>query len=274
MKFTHEIGDIIRDHEILAVVPNKRYAYSKQKGKTVGINDPRVSLRCSCCGYEKTVHGTRLKYISCDHGPCHPRFVDIAGHRFGKLVALEYVNTEEDKNRQWKWLCKCDCGATEIISRGSLMATKKSCRNCMYGRVGDHNRLPKEQAAWNRLEREYIRNAGNRGYAWELTTTHFRILCEASCYYCGTPPLLREHRNMICNGIDRLDNTKGYTIDNSVPCCKICNLMKRDYTKDGFISHLFKIVQYQTKERSSTIPEGSTPKQVEMEQTLAGNAEG
>lgn len=30
------------------------------------------------------------------------------------------------------------------------------------------------------------------------------------------------------NGIDRLDNTKGYTPENSVACCKHCNSLKGD----------------------------------------------
>jgi hypothetical protein len=28
------------------------------------------------------------------------------------------------------------------------------------------------------------------------------------------------------NGIDRVDNSKGYTPENTVPCCKICNKIK------------------------------------------------
>jgi hypothetical protein len=37
------------------------------------------------------------------------------------------------------------------------------------------------------------------------------------------------------NGIDRADNALGYTVENSVSCCKICNIAKRDLTIEEFI---------------------------------------
>ena len=32
------------------------------------------------------------------------------------------------------------------------------------------------------------------------------------------------------NGIDRVDNSKGYTMDNVVSCCRICNVAKQKMT--------------------------------------------
>lgn len=54
------------------------------------------------------------------------------------------------------------------------------------------------------------------------------------CYYCGG--------NIKGLGIDRLDNTKGYIIENIVPCCKQCNYMKYVMNKDEFIQHIIKII--------------------------------
>jgi hypothetical protein len=34
------------------------------------------------------------------------------------------------------------------------------------------------------------------------------------------------------NGIDRIENTKGYSIDNCAPCCKICNNSKSTLSKE------------------------------------------
>ena len=36
------------------------------------------------------------------------------------------------------------------------------------------------------------------------------------------------------NGLDRVDNNKGYTIDNVVPCCKRCNYAKNNQTPREF----------------------------------------
>lgn len=43
------------------------------------------------------------------------------------------------------------------------------------------------------------------------------------------------------NGIDRVDSDGDYTIDNCVPCCKICNRMKVDTPVADFIAHLIQI---------------------------------
>lgn len=40
------------------------------------------------------------------------------------------------------------------------------------------------------------------------------------CFYCGSNNLI---------GSDRMDNNKGHTKDNIVPCCKRCNMMKNNF---------------------------------------------
>ena len=47
--------------------------------------------------------------------------------------------------------------------------------------------------------------------------------------------------------IDRMNNDLGYIIDNVVPCCKWCNLSKRERSKEEFLEHNKKIYEYQLK---------------------------
>ncbi len=49
------------------------------------------------------------------------------------------------------------------------------------------------------------------------------------------------------NGVDRLDNAKGYTLENSVPCCKHCNIAKRSMTVDEFKQWISKVYAHQNK---------------------------
>jgi len=67
-----------------------------------------------------------------------------------------------------------------------------------------------------------------------------------NCYWCGVPPSsthkdhLRTGKIMSglvikYNGVDRVDNSKGYTVENSVPCCKYCNRAKNDMTVTQFM---------------------------------------
>ena len=71
----------------------------------------------------------------------------------------------------------------------------------------------------------YKNNAKRRNLEFELTFSEFIDLVSKNCYYCGE----------IGGGIDRKDNNKGYTLNNSVPCCYMCNLMKFNFNIKNFI---------------------------------------
>ena len=48
------------------------------------------------------------------------------------------------------------------------------------------------------------------------------------CNYCG------ETNNIGC---DRIDNLKGHTMNNCVPCCQLCNVTRMDnYTVDEMLT--------------------------------------
>ena len=52
--------------------------------------------------------------------------INIAGKRFGKLVAI--LKTRPQKDRHTKWLCKCDCGnETEVSVTKLTTGITKSC---------------------------------------------------------------------------------------------------------------------------------------------------
>lgn len=50
--------------------------------------------------------------------------------------------------------------------------------------------------------------------------------------------------DFVYNGIDRIDSSHGYTKDNIVTCCKICNKMKMDMSLDNFIEQIYKIKEH------------------------------
>lgn len=53
--------------------------------------------------------------------------IDITGKRFGTLTAIKMVK-KGDASHTEEWLCKCDCGATQIVNKGNLISGHtKSC---------------------------------------------------------------------------------------------------------------------------------------------------
>lgn len=56
-----------------------------------------------------------------------PKFIDITGKRFGKLVVLSLYG-RGTKRKRLIWLCKCDCGNTTKVEGSNLKSgTSSSC---------------------------------------------------------------------------------------------------------------------------------------------------
>ena len=82
----------------------------------------------------------------------------------------------------------------------------------------------------------YKKCAKYRGYPFLLTLDEFISLWDQNCSYCG--------EKIEGIGLDRIDNNKGYIIQNVVPCCEICNYMKQSSSKKAFISQCKKIIKF------------------------------
>jgi hypothetical protein len=81
---------------------------------------------------------------------------------------------------------------------------------------------------------------------FSLSKAFFRKLVKSPCHYCGQQNTQRtsSHRrngSFYHIGVDRKDNTKGYTIKNSLPCCKICNRAKSAMTYRQFKNWIKKL---------------------------------
>lgn len=85
--------------------------------------------------------------------------------------------------------------------------------------------------------RTYEHQAKSKGNEWNLTLEQFALILSLPCEYCGQRG----------GGVDRIDNTKGYSIENTAPCCKFCNYMKRDYAVEEFLAHISKIYEHQSQ---------------------------
>ncbi len=93
----------------------------------------------------------------------------------------------------------------------------------------------------------YKKSARNRKLSFELCFGEFRSLVEGRCAYCGIGPyywIKKDKRKAKLNGVDRMDNKKGYTSGNSVTCCKYCNQAKSDKTIKIFFEWVRSVYEY------------------------------
>lgn len=64
-----------------------------------------------------------------------------------------------------------------------------------------------------------------RNLEWTLILDQFSELIDQPCYYCNN---LLGAKSETSYGLDRMDNSKGYHIDNVCSCCLVCNRIKSD----------------------------------------------
>ena len=114
----------------------------------------------------------------------------------------------------------------------------------------------------NDLLRVYKKGASERNIEWKLSNEEFSDLVHKNCHYCNDTPKKRKHDQSVNKtevmGIDRLDSSKSYIIDNCVPCCTLCNFMKQSSSYDNFINQIKKIYNFLEKKGSTTSRETYT----------------
>lgn len=178
---------------------------------------------------------------------------DFIGNKFGRLLVLEKAPSRHGRTH---WLCQCDCGKTKSVLGENLRKGRtKSCgcirkelalNSVAYAR--EHHYLGPGEAAFNVMYYTYKIHAEERNLPFDLTEEQFKNLTKENCHYCGDEPKTlfkpkAPHGGYLSNGVDRKDNSLGYTIDNSFPCCRVCNQMKSDRTYQEFIVRCERIVR-------------------------------
>lgn len=179
-------------------------------------------------------------------GRRRPNFVDRTGQRYGSLVAIQVA---ESRSGHTRWLCRCDCGnEVSVAAKGLAKGTAFSC-GCQPRRQRSCD-LPPGAAARNGVLATYQRNALTRGLSWELSDDDFNRLTSQDCFYCGGAPSnvaqgKTWNGDFTYNGIDRVHNDLGYTLDNVVSACRLCNAAKRDLSYDEFTAWLGRLTAHQ-----------------------------
>lgn len=168
--------------------------------------------------------------------------INLSGKRINKFIV-----TDEKEHRidGVYWYCLCDCGNTFIGKASDLSKGKYTSCGC-YRKVV--KAIEKDQASINRLCRRYRLGAKTRNYAFDLEIEDFEKLIFDDCHYCGIEPSTvykeggKVYNGMtVYNGIDRVDNSKGYILGNVVPCCKTCNIAKASLGYQEFLNWIDRV---------------------------------
>lgn len=156
----------------------------------------------------------------------------LVGRRRGKLVVLKALGNH-------RILVQCDCGATKEIARTAFYHSK----SCGCRQFGKEPGVSARRQVWM----QYQSDAADRGLVWALSDVDFDRLTGSSCHYCGRAPATVKattNGSFTYNGIDRVDNGRGYLADNAVSCCRRCNRAKDTMSVDDFIAWAKQVAQH------------------------------
>lgn len=171
-----------------------------------------------------------------------PKKKDYTGQKYAYLTAIEDAGMALSSygRRRNVWKFQCDCG--RFIITVPLHVYSGDTTSC-----GCKRRLPNNEAAVNRIIQRYQRIAKQNNREYSLTFEQFKNLTSKNCTYCNKKPLQESKSRTglyIYNGIDRVDSTKGYNLDNCVSCCISCNRMKSDFSLETFKYQIKDIYNY------------------------------
>lgn len=200
--------------------------------------------RCYYCNIEPrqerhTRYGSIFIYNGLD------RFDNDKGYTVGNAVACCGMCNSSKRDRDYgsfvSWLRIVRDHTIDkplfLIDHRRISDIEKSLIDVkLYKASNGRWRLPDGESVFNLI---YDRHRFRK--EWHLTKAELRYYCENRCYYCNTEPyttLSPKHGGRLgaftYNGIDRLDSKLGYTLDNCVPCCVICNRAKLDHSVSDF----------------------------------------
>lgn len=210
-----------------------------------------VFWKCKCdCGkdFNATSYGLRKGYTrscGCKYTqPESPAYIDITGQKFGYLTALTYTkgNFKGSLEIKGKWNCLCDCGNYYDVPPKNLRnGNTKSC-GCKTGYLGSlrsrKNNIG-EIRIWvwtsiiDQAKKRNIPVSIQKEDIWNQFLKQDR-----KCALTGVELKFSQwisNRKETTASLDRIDNTKGYSINNIQWIHKDINWMKGRFPQNKFI---------------------------------------
>ena len=114
------------------------------------------------------------------------------------------------------------------ISKKEKCGFYNMCKDCKNSFQRDFSRTQKGKYI------QYKKRAKEKGFIFTITYDEFISFWNKNCSYCGD--------KIEGIGLDRVNNSFGYEINNIVSCCETCNTMKMAESYSSFIKQCIKIV--------------------------------
>lgn len=75
-----------------------------------------------------------------------PKFIDLQGRRFGRLIVLYRDMTGHSNDRHTYWVCRCDCGKFKTVRSDDLRSGLVVSCGCYHAEVSSKSCLNRGMA--------------------------------------------------------------------------------------------------------------------------------
>lgn len=130
-------------------------------------------------------------------------------------------------------------GRTSICSACNNVGRKKWQENNRMKYLDAMRRFNRSQEGrYSHLKKQ----ARRRGIEMQISFDQYtEIIKHNKCYYCDTT--LTGTTGTTGHSLNRIDSDKGYLVSNVRPCCKFCNTIMSNFTKDELKTRVYKIIK-------------------------------
>lgn len=190
------------------------------------------------------------------------RFKDRTGDKHGRLTVISHSG--KDHRNKHLWLCLCECGNEKVVVGDNLSSGKSNSCGCLktefLARRGNQYGLYEDrEVALLKVQYSHLKRRNKlKGFSDVISFDEFCTISKSPCKYCGLEyskeieDRLNESKKqkrlsdhvLKCNGVDRVDSSKGYTVENSVACCKYCNTAKNTMTESEFYAWIKRVYEF------------------------------
>ena len=200
----------------------------------IGVNGGSTKT-CKNCRDNNRIQDEKRDKIHCN---ALRRISDKKPERIAKKAEWKEENYEKVvmycmNHRQRK----IDEDITEYLSRNAQNAKQWRDNNPDKVKNINQNKVNNAKLQYG----VYLRSARDKRLDFELSQEDFDKVVKEPCYYCD---VIHERG---FNGIDRVDSTIGYVMNNCMSCCKACNYMKGSLSVDTFLKRIEHILTYNNK---------------------------
>lgn len=175
---------------------------------------------CKYCGV--VLKNSRCPRIVQACRNCRHKYYREVGGKSVQHKINERQRDNYDRQRQAKWFQKWKLANPDLYK-------------------ARHNRSNRSIAGrYNRAKTRAIRHERT----WEVSKEQFEVFLSLPCFYCNGS------LNDTGCGVDRKNSDLGYTVENLVPCCGICNKIKSNLlTCEEMMVAMKAVLEWRTSQR-------------------------